>query len=144
MDSISGLDILIVDDDPDDCLLLQEALEENMVFSKVIFKHDGEELLDYLQHCYRLPGLILLDLNMPRKDGREALAEIKGNTRLHTIPVIVLTTSDSTEDAQQSYERGANAFISKPTSFSGLVSMVHSIRSFWLETAVLPLEDKPL
>lgn len=144
MDSISGLDILIVDDDPDDCLLLQEALEENMVISKVIFKHDGEELLDYLRHCYSLPGLILLDLNMPRKDGREALAEIKSNPRLHTIPIVVLTTSDTTEDVQQSYERGANAFISKPASFTGLVSMARSLRSFWLETAVLPSEDNPL
>lgn len=140
MDSVNCLDILIVDDDPDDCLLLQEALQENMVVNKVLFKHDGEELLDYLQHCYRLPGLILLDLNMPRKDGREALTDIKSNPNLCSIPVVILTTSDATEDVQQSYERGANAFITKPTSYSGLVSIAHSVRSFWLETAVLPPE----
>lgn len=140
MDSNSGLDILIVDDDPDDCLLLQEALQESMVVNKVLFKHDGEELLDYLQHCYRLPGLILLDLNMPRKDGREALTDIKRNPHLCSIPVVILTTSDASEDVQQCYESGANVFITKPTSYSGLVSMAHSVRSFWLETAVLPME----
>lgn len=140
MDSNNGLDILIVDDDPDDCMLLQEALQENMVVNKVLFKHDGEELLDYLQHCYRLPGLILLDLNMPRKDGRETLTEIKSNPNLRSIPVVILTTSDASEDIQQSYESGANAFITKPTSYSGLVSLAHSVRSFWLETAALPTE----
>ncbi|MBS7661649.1 response regulator [Pseudomonas lalucatii] len=140
MDSINGLDILIVDDDPDDCLLLQEALQENMVVNQVLIKHDGEELLDYLQHCYRLPGLILLDLNMPRKDGREALTDIKNNPNLRSIPVVILTTSDASEDVQQSYESGANAFITKPASYSGLVTLAHNVRSFWLETAVLPTE----
>lgn len=138
MSIFKGPDILIVDDDLDDCLLLQEALQENMVASKVCFKHDGEQLLYYLQHCQHLPGLILLDLNMPRKDGREALAEIKGNLHWRSIPIVVLTTSDATEDVQQSYNSGANAFITKPSSYTGLVSMAQSVRNFWLETAVLP------
>lgn len=142
MKGINGLDILIVDDDLDDCQLLQEALKENMIVNKVIFKHDGEELLDYLKHCYRLPGLILLDLNMPRKSGREALNEIKVDPLLRSIPVIVLTTSNAIEDVKHSYESGANAFISKPSSFSDLVSMTHNLCSFWLGTAILPTEDK--
>lgn len=142
MDSSKDLDILIADDDLDDCLLLQEALEETLVANRVRFMHNGEELLDYLQHSQRLPGLILLDLNMPLMDGRQALAEIKGDSNLRGIPVIVLTTSATMDDVRQSYACGANAFITKPATYSGMLAMVRSLRSFWIDTATLPAENR--
>jgi two-component system, response regulator len=139
--------ILIADDDPDDCLLLTEALRECSVNNQVHFVHDGEQLMDYLHHRppyddaqkYPLPGFLLLDLNMPRKDGREALAEIKSDDRLHSIPVIVLSTSSSREDILESYESGANAYLTKPTSFSGLRDVAQTLGRYWLELAELPV-----
>lgn len=143
MDRTKEPDILIADDDPDDCLLLQDALNENMTGNTVRFLHNGEELLDYLQHSYRLPGLVLLDLNMPVMDGRQALGKIRSNARLRGIPVIVLTTSDAPEDVRQSYDNGANAFITKPVTYSGMLAMVQSLRRFWFETATLLPENRP-
>src|SRR5574340_1676975 len=116
------IDILLAEDDEDDYLLIAEALEESRLANKVHWVKDGEELLDYL---YRrgnyakpeespIPGIILLDLNMPRKDGREALKEIKSDPGLRKIPIIVLTTSKAEEDILRSYDLGVNSFIRKP------------------------------
>lgn len=139
--------ILMADDDPDDRLLLQEALEEAGMHNELFFVEDGEELLDFLKHEGRyqeangdqqLPGLILLDLNMPRKDGREALREIRADSTLRRIPIVVLTTSKSEEDIYRSYDMGANSYITKPVSFESLVKTVELLGRYWLETVELP------
>lgn len=141
--------ILIADDDPDDCLLIREAFRECRLTNELRFVHDGEELLDYLRAAppcadrqrQPLPGLILLDLNMPLKDGREALIEIKSDPRLRSIPLVILTTSTEEEDILRSYANGANSFISKPVSFSGLLDVIQAIGRYWLNTATLPTES---
>lgn len=140
--------ILVADDDSDDCLLTREAFRENRLAHRLHFVHNGEELLDYLhgrppftdRQRFPLPGLILLDLNMPLKDGREALVEIKSDPRLRNIPVVILTTSAEPEDILRSYADGANSFISKPGSFSGLLDTVRAISHYWLDTVALPTE----
>lgn len=138
--------IVIADDDLDDCLLIREALEENGLVSGIHFVGDGEELLEYLRRQGRYAGskdiscpvLILLDLNMPRMDGREALAEIKNDPRLRHIPIIVLTTSATDEDISRSYALGANSFIVKPVTFEALVQVMHCVIHYWLTTVKLP------
>lgn len=139
--------IVIADDDPDDRLLIQTALEENRLPNPLIFVENGEELMDYLyqkgnyadQDRFARPGFILLDLNMPRKDGREALREIKCNPQLRQIPVLVLTTSNLEVDIQQSYALGANSYMRKPTTYEGLSQILAVIETFWLDIAQLPL-----
>lgn len=134
--------ILIAEDDPDDRLLTREAFSESRLPNRVDFVHDGEELLDYLHHRppyddaqrYPLPGLILLDLNMPRMDGRETLCALKADPLLCHIPVIMLSTSSDEEDIRRSYAAGVDSFISKPTSFSGLLEVVRSLGGYCLET----------
>lgn len=143
--------ILVADDDPDDCLLTREAFRDSQLANELHFVHNGEELLDYLRGAspytdrqrYPLPGLILLDLNMPLKDGREALLEIKSDPRLRNIPVVILTTSAEEEDILRSYANGANSFISKPVSFSGLLDVIKAIGHYWLDTVQLPIESRP-
>ncbi|TYO98901.1 response regulator receiver domain-containing protein [Geothermobacter ehrlichii] len=138
--------ILVADDDPDDRLMAKEALEEARLKNEIRFVEDGEELLDYLyrRNAYRepgaapRPGLILLDLNMPRKSGREALAEIKADSDLRRIPIVVLTTSKAEEDILRSYDLGVNSFISKPVSFDGLVEVMRSLSRYWFEIVALP------
>ncbi len=138
--------ILIAEDDPDDRLLVQEALHESNIENPVFFVRDGEELLDYLYRRGKFsppeapkpPGLILLDLNMPRKDGREALAEIKTNAKLRTIPIVVLSTTNAAADIRQSYQLGANSFITKPSSFKGLVNAMRTLRRYWFKLVQLP------
>ncbi len=138
--------ILVADDDPDDRLMIKDSFEETGVRNPVHFVHDGEELLDYLMRRgsyaslsnLRLPGLILLDLNMPKKDGREALKEIKSNPSLRQIPVVVFTTSKAEEDICRSYELGVNSFICKPLSYDVLLKTVKSLIKYWLETVQLP------
>ena len=135
--------ILMAEDDADDRLLAKDALVECGIAGDLQFVENGEELLDYLQHRGKYsqsprPGLILLDLNMPRKDGREALHEIKTNPRLRRIPVIVLTTSNADSDIDRAYELGANSFISKPVTFDSLVSIMRVIAQYWLATTELP------
>lgn len=138
--------ILVADDDPDDRLLLEDALEETHLAENVKFVQDGEELMDYLlvngkyndASSYPRPDLILLDLNMPRKDGREALKEIKSNPQLRPIPIVVLTTSKAEEDVFRSYDLGVNSFISKPVSYEGLVELVHKLGRYWFDTVKLP------
>ncbi|MEA5572471.1 response regulator [Calothrix sp. UHCC 0171] len=139
--------ILLADDDEDDCMLAREALAESQLSSELCVVKDGEELLDYLYHrgeyanpdIYPRPNLILLDLNMPKKDGREALKEIKNDPKLRQIPVIVLTTSKAEEDISRTYYLGANSFIIKPMNFPSLVKMMQSIGNYWLEIVELPL-----
>lgn len=138
--------ILMADDDEDDRLMAKEALEEARLANSLCFVEDGEELIDYLQHrgkyadhCkYPLPGLILLDLNMPRKDGREALREIKEDPALHHIPVVVLTTSSSEEDILRTYDLGVNSYITKPVSFEGLVKLMKVLGQYWFQIVKLP------
>jgi len=138
--------ILIADDDADDRMMASEALEESRLANDLRFVEDGEELLDYLYRRGRFadegeaprPGLILLDLNMPRKDGREALREIKGDPGLRSIPVVVLTTSKAEEDIYRTYDLGVNSFITKPVQFESLVEVMKTLRKYWFEIVELP------
>ncbi len=140
----SGQVILMADDDDDDRLLARDALAECHVDGDMRFVQNGEELMDYL--CRRgkygdapRPGLVLLDLNMPLKDGREALKEIKADPDLKRIPVVVLTTSKADTDISEIYSLGANSFISKPFQFEALVNVMKLIGQYWLQTVELPL-----
>jgi CheY-like chemotaxis protein len=138
--------ILIADDDADDRLMASEALEESRLANDLRFVEDGEELLDYLYRRGRFagegaaprPGLILLDLNMPRMDGREALREIKGDPALRSIPVVVLTTSKAEEDIYRTYDLGVNSFITKPVQFESLVEVMKALGKYWFEIVELP------
>ena len=140
------ISILMAEDDPDDRLLTQQAFKEQRIANDLHFVEDGEELMDYLRHLGKYagaaapprPGLILLDLNMPRKDGREALAEIKSDPHLKRIPVVVLTTSKADEDILRSYDIGANSFITKPVSFAGLANAIKVLGEYWFEIVRLP------
>ncbi|HEX8831540.1 MAG TPA: response regulator, partial [Longimicrobium sp.] len=133
--------ILMADDDEDDRLLATEALAESRLSNELRCVEDGVELMDYLHRRGRYappasaprPGLILLDLNMPRKDGREALREIKSDPLLRSIPVVVLTTSRADEDIARSYDLGANSYIAKPVTFEGLVDVVRALGRYWIE-----------
>ena len=137
--------ILYADDDAEDRMLVKEAWEENRLANELHFVEDGEELLDYLRRNGKyadlnssLPGMILLDLNMPRKDGREALQEIKADPRLRSIPVVVLTTSKAEEDILRSYDLGVNSFIIKPVTFDSLVDITKTLSKYWFEVVELP------
>ena len=144
---IRPITILLADDDQDDCLLAREALEESRIANDLRVVSDGEELLDYLRREGRFSDpasaptarLILLDLNMPRKDGREALKEIKADPALRAIPVVVLTTSRAEEEIFRSYDLGAASFISKPVSFEGLVEVMKGLSRYWFEIVDLPV-----
>lgn len=139
--------ILVCDDDEDDRMLTQQALEDAHISNSVRFVEDGEQLLDYLYQrgAYAgetgkapRPGLILLDLNMPKIDGREALKTIKGDPTLRDIPIVVLSTSRLDEDIARSYQLGVNSFITKPVTFSGLVEAMNVLGRYWLEIVELP------
>lgn len=130
--------ILMADDDADDRLLTQEALEESRLVNDLHFVEDGEQLMSYLQNNTPLPGLILLDLNMPKKDGREALEEIKADPHLRRIPIVVLTTSKGEEDIYRSYDLGASSYITKPVTFAALVKVIQAIGKYWFELVELP------
>lgn len=142
--------ILLAEDDPDDRYLISEAFDEGELPSKLYIVSDGEELLDYLyqrgkyanQSEWPSPGLILLDLNMPRKDGREVLVEIKGDPELRRIPIVVLTTSQAEEDIVRSYDLGVSGFITKPVSFKGLLGVMKSLGDYWLKIVALPPQKK--
>ncbi|MDJ0620831.1 MAG: response regulator [Calothrix sp. MO_192.B10] len=143
----TNLIILMADDDEDDCMLVREALAESRLQNHLNIVTDGEELMDYLHQrglytdpqVAPRPGLILLDLNMPKKDGREALQEIKADPKLRQIPVVVMTTSSSQEDIDYTYSLGANSFIIKPVTFASLVEVMRTIERYWLEIVELPL-----
>ena len=139
--------ILICDDDEDDRMLTQQALADAHVTNTVRFVEDGEQLLDYLYQRGEFagetgkaprPGIILLDLNMPKMGGREALKVIKGDKTLHDIPIVVLSTSRLDEDIIRSYQLGVNSFITKPVTFSGLVEAMNVLGRYWLEIVELP------
>lgn len=138
--------ILIADDDPEDRMLAQEALDEARLANDVRYVNDGQELLDYLKHQGKYadpkdaprPGMILLDLNMPRKDGREALEEIKADPELKSIPVVILTTSEADEDILKTYGLGASSYITKPVTFDGLVKIMLALKAYWFEIVALP------
>lgn len=143
--------ILMAEDDADDRLMTREAFQECRLGNPLQFVSDGEELMDYLNRRgqyadvarYPMPGLILLDLNMPRKDGREALREIKADPALRDIPVVVLTTSKAVEDVSNSYCDGANSFITKPVSFAALIEVVQTLGKYWLQIVDLPPPGQP-
>ena len=138
--------VLIADDDPEDRMLIEDAFEESRLANTLEFVVDGEDLLDYLHRrngysdpsSSPRPGLILLDLNMPRKDGREALKEIKSDPDLRKIPVVVMTTSSNEEDIACTYDLGANAFVTKPVTFEGLVDVVKTLAKYWFQIVELP------
>jgi len=138
--------ILMADDDADDRMLAKDALDESRLANELHFVEDGEELMDYLHRRRRYaapgaaprPGIILLDLNMPKKDGREALQEIKSDPELRRIPVVVLTTSKADEDICRTYDGGANSYVTKPVTFEGLVDVVRALGRYWFELVALP------
>jgi len=139
--------ILICDDDEDDRMLTQQALQDAHVSNSIRFVVDGEQLLDYLYQRGEYagetgkaprPGLILLDLNMPKMNGREALKIIKEDKSLHDIPIVVLSTSRLDEDIVRSYQLGVNSFITKPVTFTGLVDAMNVLGRYWLEIVELP------
>lgn len=143
MNTAKPITILMADDDPDDRLLTRDALEESHLLNDFETVEDGEELLEYLRQEGKYegkprPGIILLDLNMPRKDGREALREIKSNPDWRRIPVVVMTTSKAEEDILRSYDLGVNSFIVKPVTFDTLVEMLQTIGKYWFEIVELP------
>ncbi|MFO1497252.1 MAG: response regulator [Verrucomicrobiota bacterium] len=138
--------ILVAEDDPDDREMIREAMKECRLANDIHFVEDGEQLVDYvyrrgayasLANAPR-PGLILLDLNMPRKDGREALREIKADAELRRIPVVVLTTSKAEEDILRTYDLGVNSYITKPVSFTSLVETIKVLGQYWFEIVQLP------
>lgn len=138
--------ILMADDDADDRMLTKDALQESRVLNELRFVEDGEELMEYLTRKGKYsdpsqsprPGLILLDLNMPKKDGREALKEIKSDPNLRRIPVVIMTTSKAEEDVFRSYDFGASSFITKPVTFDRLVELMRTLGEYWVEFVELP------
>lgn len=142
--------IVVADDDEDDRLMTKEAFEELKILNELYFVKDGVELLDFLYHRNQYtnretsprPGIILLDLNMPRMDGREALKIIKQDESLRSIPITIFTTSKAEEDIIRSYNLGVNCFVTKPVTYSGLVNVVKQLNSFWFELVELPRQLK--
>lgn len=138
--------VVVAEDDEDDRLMTEEAFRENGMETKIMFVQDGVELLDYLHRRGKYidpassprPALVLLDLNMPRMDGREALKQMKTDDHLRTIPVTIFTTSKAQEDVVRSYGLGVNCFVSKPVTFTGLVDAVRQISHFWFDLAEIP------
>jgi two-component system response regulator len=143
---VKPVTILMAEDDPDDRQLTKEAFQESHLVNDLRFVHDGEELMDYLYRRGRYsnpalsprPGLILLDLNMPKKDGREALREIKADPQLKNIRVVVLTTSEAEEDILRTYDLSASSYITKPVTFEGLLEVIRTLGKYWLEIVELP------
>jgi CheY-like chemotaxis protein len=138
--------IVVADDDPDDRMMIEEAFEENRLKNHLAFVEDGEDLIDYLRSTGKYAdrqgraqvGVILLDLNMPRMDGREALKVIKADPRLQRIPIVVLTTSKAEEDILKTYDLGVSSFITKPVTFDALVDVVKVLGRYWFEIVALP------
>ena len=147
--SRKSLTVLVADDDEDDRSFIRKAWEKARAANDLRFVEDGEELTEYLNHAGRYsdpasaprPAVILLDLNMPKKDGREALREIKANPELRRIPIIVLTTSKADEDICRSYDLGANSYITKPVTFGALVDVLKVLGRYWIEIVDLPPEN---
>jgi len=148
MEDRRSIHIVMAEDDPDDRMLTRRALKRSRLANTLDTVEDGEELMDYLhqrgpyggEDPVPRPGLILLDLNMPRLDGREALRRIKSDAELRRIPVIVLTTSEAEQDIVESYDLGVNAYVTKPVTFDGLVDAIQALGDFWFEIVRLPSE----
>jgi CheY-like chemotaxis protein len=143
MENLSVVDVLLVEDDPGDVVLIKEAFEFNKVHNALHIVSDGVEALDFLyrRNGYenaRRPDLVLLDLNLPRKDGREVLAEVKTDKSLRTIPIVVLTTSEAEEDILRSYDLHANAYVTKPVDFDRFIEVVRQIDEFFVTVVKLP------
>jgi CheY-like chemotaxis protein len=142
--------ILVADDDEDDQLFTKEAFEESKLSVEIKFVNDGLELLDYLKQKNKYanpadcpsPSLILLDLNMPKMDGREALKEIKSDASLKTIPVVALTTSKAEQDVLRTYELGINSFITKPVAIGEFIEIAQTLGHYWLDIVQLPQTSK--
>jgi CheY-like chemotaxis protein len=137
------IEVLLVEDDPGDVLLIREAFEDNKVANRLHVVADGVEALEFMRRTDGYadaprPDLILLDLNLPRKDGREVLAEVKADTDLRTIPVVVLTTSEAEEDVLRSYDLHANAYVTKPVDFERFIGVVRQIDQFFVSVVKLP------
>ena len=140
--------ILVAEDDADDRMMIKDAFEESRLGNPVDFVEDGVQLMNYLQRESEYanlvdlpyPGFILLDLNMPRKDGRTALREIKASPILQRIPIVILTTSKAEEDIVRTYNLGVNSFICKPVTFDSLVEIVKTVGRYWIEIVALPPE----
>lgn len=142
-----AIEILLVEDNPGDARLTQEALHEGKIRNNLHHARDGVEALAFLKREGEFakapkPDLVLLDLNLPRKDGREVLAEMKQDPRLRTIPVVVLTTSEAENDIVRSYELHANCYITKPVGLEQFISIVREIESFWLAVVTLPTRNE--
>jgi CheY-like chemotaxis protein len=139
----NSIAIVMADDDEDDRIATRDGFERNRLVNDFHTVSDGEELMSFLRREGKYadaprPGLILLDLNMPKKDGREALAEIKGDPNLRSIPVVVLTTSSQEEDILRSYDLGANSYITKPVTFEALVKVLGTLGEYWVQVVQLP------
>jgi CheY-like chemotaxis protein len=137
------VEILLVEDNPGDYRLTQEALREGKVYNNLYWAQDGVEALEFLRQRGRYadmprPDIVLLDLNLPKKDGREVLSEIKGDENLRSIPVVILTTSQAEEDVLRSYDLHANCYVTKPVDLEKFITVVQSIDRFWLTIATLP------
>jgi CheY-like chemotaxis protein len=130
--------VLLVEDDPGDVVLIQEAFEHNKVRNRLHVVGDGVDAMEFLRSGAERPDLILLDLNLPRKDGREVLAEVKSDAELRTIPVVVLTTSKAEEDILRSYDLHANAYVTKPVDFNRFIEVVRQIDEFFVTVVKLP------
>ncbi len=141
--------IVVADDDPDDRMLIVDAFKELRLHNPIMEVIDGQDLMDYLLHEGKysnqnglpLPGLVLLDLNMPKMDGREALKLIKNHPELHRIPVVVLTTSKAEEDILRSYDTGANSFIIKPVTMAAFVDTIRGLHHYWFQLVEVPVEE---
>ncbi|MFW5831134.1 MAG: response regulator [Prolixibacteraceae bacterium] len=147
LENLKPVDILLVEDSPGDADLAKEALEESKLKNNLYIAMDGEEAMDFLYKRGKFqdmprPDLIILDLNLPKKDGREVLKEIKENPKLRRIPVVILTTSKAEEDVLKTYDLHANCYITKPLDLDKFMEVVHSIENFWLSIVVLPNSDK--
>lgn len=142
MGAMKSLRILLVEDSPSDVRLIREALKETPVPVQITVMRDGVEAMDYLHQAEMgladRPDLMLLDLNLPRKNGREVLAEVKGSPTLKQIPVLVMTSSRSDEDISEAYSLNANCYITKPADLREYVNVVRTIEDFWFLTATLP------
>ena len=145
-DSKQPISILVADDDADDRMMIKDAFSESRLANPLNFVEDGEELMDYLYQRGKFsdpassprPGIILLDLNMPRKDGREALKEIRADETLRRIPIVILTTSKAEEDIYRTYDMGVNSYITKPVTFASLVDLMKILATYWFEIVKLP------
>jgi two-component system response regulator len=145
---LRSMNILIADDDPDDRLMIREALNQSIASSQVFGVEDGEDLLDFLYNrgqytkndAKQMPDLILLDLNMPKKNGLEALKDIKADPMLRHIPIVILTTSKEEEDIYRTYDLGVNSFITKPVTYESLVNTMKILGKYWFEVVQLPPE----